>query len=75
MLDIPSVNQIVANTRDVTQRKKTEDQTKKITALLAEAQHIAETPAMVLRFRRMGRNRRQRRPADVWSACPALSDR
>jgi PAS domain S-box-containing protein len=42
MLDVPSVNQIVANTRDITERKKIEDQTKKNALLLAEAQHIAK---------------------------------
>lgn len=42
MLNIPGVNQIVANTRDITQHKNAENLRQKNAALLAEAQHIAK---------------------------------
>ena len=42
MLHVPGVKAIVANTRDITQRKIAEDLTRKNGSLLAEAQHIAK---------------------------------
>jgi PAS domain S-box-containing protein len=42
MLDAPGINQVVINSRDITQRKEAEEVIRKSEALLAEAQHIAQ---------------------------------